>query len=394
MRSDGPEDLALPRPRRLPQPAPDAPSDLVDLHVARVGRRRRAEDDADAGEDERPQAEPAREGVPHSRHHRPQLRARHRGGESGAGERGQEEEDEGDGGERRSAVEERPAAVARQGDPQQEEQHAQADREDRVAAEPVAELHERDEGLARPARSAATETLAAQARGDSGGERGVVGQRAADEDAQVGDREGQALRALGEEGGVGTLGGAAEARPERLRAHDRPRGAHEERPVGHEVAPLGDRLVGDPLGHEPGHPGVAEAQGRARAERPRVEDHELGVEVDHPRGEEDRPGDAESGGGLLPEPQPACLGHDRSSCPARPDASTSDPECVRTTRDRPERRAILGGFRRPAAFHGRPHEDPPPLPRPRGRARSPPPCPSPPTRACGCRSRSPTSPRS
>ena len=60
---------------------------------------------------------------------------------------------------------------------------------------------------------------------------------------------------------VGALRGAAEARPEGLRAHDRPRRSHEQGPVSHEVAPLGDRLVGDALGHEAGHPGVARGSG-------------------------------------------------------------------------------------------------------------------------------------
>ena len=245
----------------------------------------------------------------------PPAAARGRGiesGESGAGEGRQEEEDEGDGGESRPAVQERPAPVARHGDAQEEEQQ----RPRPMAS--IALRRNRWPSFTSPITASCPsprrlhQDAAAQARGDSGGERRVVGQRAADEDAQVGDREGQALRALGEEGGVGALGGAAETRPEGLGAHDVPRGSHEQGPVGHEVAPLGDRLVGDALRHVAGHPGIPEAQGRARGEGPRVEDHEFAVEVDRPRGEEDRPRDAQGGGRPLPEPSPACLGHGRS----------------------------------------------------------------------------------
>ena len=43
---------------------------------------------------------------------------------------------------------------------------------------------------------------------------------------------------------------------------DRARGADEQRPVAHEVAPLRDRLVGDPLGRVAGDPRIAEARAR------------------------------------------------------------------------------------------------------------------------------------
>ena len=82
-------------------------------------------------------------------------------------------------------------------------------------------------------------------------------------------------------------------RPERLGADDRARGADEQRPEGHQVAPLRDRLVGDPLGRVAGDARIAEALGGARAEGGRVEDHPVGVEVDQPAREQDRPGDAQ-----------------------------------------------------------------------------------------------------
>ena len=118
---------------------------------------------------------------------------------------------------------------------------------------------------------------------------------AADEDADVWDREGEALGTLGEQGGVYALRGPPEAGLEGRRADDRPRRADEHGAVRHEVAFLGDQFVGDPLGHEPADAGVGEAQGGPGPEQSGVEDHLLDVEVKHSRSKDDRTGDAHRG---------------------------------------------------------------------------------------------------
>ena len=179
----------------------------------------------------------------------------------------QEEEDEGDGGEGRPAAQERPAAVAGHGDAQEEQEQrpsrSPGTRCGGTGGRASRAHHERS----RPGRSAVPGRSPRRLAGMRAASAGSWASALRTSTPRSGTERARRSALCGEEGGVGALRGAAEARPEGLRAHDRPRRAHEQGPVGHEVAPLGDRLVGDALGHEPGHPGVAEAQGRARPER-------------------------------------------------------------------------------------------------------------------------------
>ena len=92
---------------------------------------------------------------------------------------------------------------------------------------------------------------------------------------------------------MGSLRGMAEAGAEGLGADDRARGADQQGPVAHEVAPLRDGFVHDPLRRVARDARIAEAEGGAGPEGRGVEDHPLGVQVDHPRGQQDRADDAE-----------------------------------------------------------------------------------------------------
>lgn len=235
-----------------------------------------------------------------------------------ARERRQEEDDERDARERGPAAQERPAAVAGREDAEEEEQPAQADGQVRVAAKAVAEPGEREHGAAHAA-AGLDRNARAQVGGDAGHDRGVgLGQRAADQYADVGEREGEALRTLREHGGVDFLRGAPEAGAEGVRADDGPGRSDEKRAIRREIALLRDHLIDDPLRHVSRHAGVAQAERRVGAERARIEDHALGVEQDRPGREQDRASDAQGRGRPLPEPIPVRMGHGRSSERCRP----------------------------------------------------------------------------
>ena len=283
------QQLAAEAARRLLQPPPGARGELLDLDVARERRSGRREHQAHPGEHQRPGAQPAREGVEDARRHRPQLRAAHRDRDGGARERRQEEEHERDGRERGAAEQQRLTAVARQRDAQEQQQHAPADRHERVAAEAMAELDDAHEH-ARVAPGRLERDPRPQALRDPLRDRGVVLERAAD---RIRPRSGTASATFSTpcEKSAAWAPWAAWRKPARKASEldDRTRAGDDERAEGHEVAPLRDRLVGDPLRRVARDARVAEALRGARAEGRRVEDHPIGVEVDHPGGEQDRP---------------------------------------------------------------------------------------------------------
>jgi glucose/arabinose dehydrogenase len=101
---------------------------------------------------------------------------------------------------------------------------------------------------------------------------------AAQQHVDVGQRQVELLRPLGEQEGVRRLRRPPEGRPERLGTDHCPRGRDDQGPVGGEVTLLGYRLVGDAFGHERRDAGILQALGRPGREGTGVE--EDAVEVD------------------------------------------------------------------------------------------------------------------